>query len=358
VNSEILIQATGLLKQVLAIPSLSREETQVCSFLQEWFREKGFQVFRKHNNIWIKSFRNENLPTILMNSHLDTVKPSSDWTFDPYLPEIHDFKIYGLGSNDAGGSLIAMIFSFLELHELTNRDYNLILVLSSEEEISGVKGISSIIEDLGKFDLAIIGEPTEMRMAVSERGLIVLDCIAHGRAGHAAHKNGENAIMKAFEDIAKLENMKFDKVSEFLGEVGICVTQIEAGTQHNVIPDICKFVVDVRTNEHYSNEEILKIISSQLNSEVIPRSMRLASSSLSMSHPLVKKAREMGIETFGSKTLSDQAVIPGPSVKIGPGISERSHQADEFIFINEIEHGIDLYIKLLTGFKLDYEALG
>jgi acetylornithine deacetylase len=352
VKTDTLAQATSLLMQVLSIPSISREETQVCSFLQEWFREKGFQVFRKHNNIWIKSFLDASLPTILMNSHMDTVKPSSDWTLDPYLPEIHGNKIYGLGSNDAGGALISMIFSFLELHEIPNRDYNLVLILSSEEEISGAKGISSVIEDLGKFDLAIIGEPTDMKMAVSERGLIVLDCIAYGKAGHAAHKNGENAIMKALGDIAILDNMKFEKVSEFLGEVGICVTQIEAGTQHNVIPDLCKFVVDVRTNEHYSNEEMVKIISSQLASEVVPRSMRLASSSLHMSHPLILKAMEMGIETFGSKTLSDQAVIPGPSVKIGPGISERSHQADEYILSEELEKGIKIYTQLLTGFKL------
>jgi len=352
VNSEIVIQATRLLKQILSIPSLSREETQVCSFLQEWFREKGFQVFRKHNNIWVKSFREENLPTILMNSHMDTVKPSSDWTLDPFLPEIQGSKIYGLGSNDAGGSVVSMIFSFLQLHELQERDYNLILVLSSEEEVSGVKGISSVIEDLGTFDLAIIGEPTGMKMAVSERGLIVLDCTAYGKAGHAAHKNGENAIMKAMADIALLDSMKFEKVSEFLGEVGICVTQIEAGTQHNVIPDLCKFVVDVRTNEHYSNEEVLKIISTQLKSEVQARSMRLASSSLPLTHPLVVKALSMGLETFGSKTLSDQAVIPGPSVKIGPGVSERSHQADEYILMEEIEQGIELYTKLLTGFKL------
>jgi acetylornithine deacetylase len=289
---------------------------------------------------------------------MDTVKPSSDWTLDPFLPEIHGNKIFGLGSNDAGGAMISMIFSFLELDALKSRDYNLILVLSSEEEISGIKGISSVIEDLGKFDLAIIGEPTGMKMAVSERGLIVLDCIAHGKAGHAAHKNGENAIMKALADIAILDSMKFEKVSNFLGEVGISVTQIEGGTQHNVIPDICRFVVDVRTNEYYSNEEILKVISSKLCSEVIPRSMRLASSSLHMSHPIVKKAVSMGIETFGSKTLSDQAVIPGPSVKIGPGISERSHQADEYILIEEIEQGISQYTKLLQGFKLENETLG
>ena len=351
-TTDTIKQASGLLKQILSIPSISREETQVCSFIQEWFREKGFHVYRKNNNIWIKSLINENLSTLLLNSHMDTVKPSSDWTLDPYLPEIHGNKIYGLGSNDAGGALVSMIFAFLELNELTSRDYNLILVLSSEEEISGVKGISSVIEDLGKFDLAIIGEPTGMKMAVSERGLIVLDCVAHGKAGHAAHKNGENAIMKAMTDIQILDNLKFEKVSEFLGEVGVSVTQIEAGTQHNVIPDVCRFVVDVRTNEHYSNDEMLKIISSKISSEVIPRSMRLASSSLEMTHPLVLKAQKMGIETFGSKTLSDQALIPGPTVKIGPGMSERSHQADEYVLTDEIEQGIKLYTELLTGFKL------
>lgn len=346
------IQASALLKQILCIPSISREETQVCSFLQDWFREKGFQVFRKHNNIWIKSMRSETLPTIVMNSHLDTVKPSSDWTLDPFLPEIIDNRIYGLGSNDAGGAVVAMIFSFLELNEIEDRDYNLILVLSSEEEISGQKGISSIIGDLGKFDLAIIGEPTSMKMAVSERGLIVLDCTAHGKAGHAAHKNGENAIMKALADIEKLDKMVFPKHSDFLGDVGLAVTQIEAGTQHNVIPDICRFVVDVRTNEKYSNEEILDMIRKELQSEVQPRSMRLASSSMEMSHPLVKKAIEMGLETFGSKTLSDQAVIPGPTVKIGPGDTERSHQGDEYIFIDEIAAGIEIYTNLLKGFTL------
>lgn len=351
-NSLVLSQATGLLKQILSIPSLSGEETQVCSFLQEWFREKEFHVNRKHNNIWIRSHLSDTLPTILLNSHMDTVKPTSDWTLDPYLPEIHGNRIYGLGSNDAGGSMVSMIFAFLALHKVPERDYNMVLVLSSEEEISGSRGVSSVIEDLGKFDLAIIGEPTDMKMAVSERGLIVLDCIAHGKAGHAAHKNGENAIMKALKDISILDTMKFEKVSSFLGEVGISVTQIEAGTQHNVIPDICRFVVDVRTNEHYHNEEILELIRSRLSSKVLPRSMRLASSSLELSHPLVQRAVALGIETFGSKTLSDQAVIPGPSVKIGPGSSERSHQADEYILFEEIGEGIRIYTELLTGFKL------
>ncbi len=345
-------QAIALLKQILAIPSISREETQVCNFLQDWFREKGYNPSRKFNNLWVSSILDPTLPTILLNSHLDTVKPSKEWTLDPFLPEVHGSKIFGLGSNDAGGSVVSMIFTFLELDKTKKREYNLILLLSAEEEVSGQKGISSVIGDLGKFALAIIGEPTGMKMAVSERGLIVLDCVAHGKAGHAAHKNGENAILKALADIGILESMKFDKVSEFLGEVGVCVTQIEAGTQHNVIPDQCRFVVDVRPNEFYSNEEILQIISSRISSDVKPRSMHLASSSLQLSHPLVKRATELGIETFGSKTLSDQALIPGPSVKIGPGQSERSHQSDEYILTEEIENGILIYTSLLKGFKL------
>jgi acetylornithine deacetylase len=351
------IQPIQLLKQILSIPSLSGEETQVCNFLSEWLCEKGFEVMRKHNNIWIKSTFSDHLPTVLMNTHLDTVKPVSTWTHDPYLPEIQGNKIFGLGSNDAGGAIVSMIFAFIQLHKLEKREFNLILALSAEEEITGTKGISSIIDDLGKIDLAIVGEPTGMKMAVSERGLIVLDCTSFGVSGHAAHRNGENAIMKAMADIAVLDSIKFERVSDFLGEVGISVTQIEAGTQHNVIPDQCRFVVDVRTNEYYSNEEILQIISSKIKSQVIPRSMRLASSSLNLSHPLVKKALSMGIEIFGSKTLSDQAVIPCPSVKIGPGASERSHQADEFILSDEIENGIKIYTQLLNGFDPNHETL-
>ena len=345
------IEATELLKQILAIPSLSREEMQVCSFLESWLKARGYKVNRKHNNIWIESFISDQLPTILLNSHLDTVKPTSAWTIDPFLPEIKDGKIYGLGSNDAGGSIVSLIFAFIELEKLKNRDYNLLLVLSSEEEVSGIKGISSIIPDLGNYDIAIIGEPTLMKLATCERGLIVLDCIGRGKAGHAAHRNGENAIIKVIKDIEILEALKFEKQSEFLGEVGLTVTQIEGGIQHNIIPDLCKFVVDVRTNEHYTNEEIVNIISSKISSEVIPRSMHLASSSIDLTHPLVVKALGIGLETFGSKSLSDQALIPGPTVKIGPGDSERSHKEDEFIYIHEITQAIDLYIKLLSGFK-------
>jgi acetylornithine deacetylase len=345
-------EAAELLEQILAIPSLSREEEQVCSFLENWLKSKGYKVNRKYNNIWIESIAGKDLPTILLNSHMDTVKPTSAWTLDPFLPEKKDGKIYGLGSNDAGGSIVSLIFAFMHLEKLRDRMYNLILALSSEEEVSGIRGISSIISDLGKFDLAIIGEPTSMKMATCERGLIVLDCYGRGKAGHAAHRNGENAIIKVMKDIEILESLKFEKKSEFLGEIGLSVTQIEGGIQHNIIPDLCKFVVDVRTNEHYTNEEIVNIIKSRISSEVVPRSMHLASSSLDQTHPLVVKAIGIGIETFGSKTLSDQSLISKPTVKIGPGDSERSHQADEFIFIHEIKQAIDQYIKLLTGFRI------
>ena len=351
-NTEAHIKAANLLEQIIAIPSLSREEDQLCSFLENFIRKKGFHVSRKHNNIWVESFSGKDLPTILLNTHLDTVKPASTWTMDPYIPEISDGKIYGLGSNDAGGSIVSMIFAFMELDKIMERDYNLILALSSEEEISGSRGISSIIKELGKFDIAIIGEPTSMKMAICEGGLIVLDCRARGKAGHAAHRNGENAILKVMKDIQILESMKFEKKSELLGEIGISVTQIEGGIQHNIIPDLCNFVVDVRTNELYRNEEVVRIIRSSIDSEVIPRSMHRASSSVDKTHPLVVRAVSLGIETFGSKTLSDQSLIPGPSIKIGPGDSARSHQIDEFIYIHEIKEAIDLYIRLIDGIKL------
>lgn len=351
-NKEPHIKAANLLKQIIAIPSLSGEEDLLCSFLENYLKRNGYKVSRKHNNIWIESMRGKNLPTILLNTHLDTVKPASAWTLDPYIPEISDGKIFGLGSNDAGGSIVSMIFAFMQLDRIAKRDYNLILALSSEEEISGAKGIISIIHELGKFNIAIIGEPTSMKMAICEGGLIVLDCIARGKAGHAAHRNGENAILKVMKDIQILESLKFDRKSELLGEVGITVTQIEGGVQHNIIPDLCKFVVDVRTNELYRNEEVVNIIRSNIVSDIIPRSMLRASSSVDRTHPLVARAVSLGIETFGSRTLSDQALFPGPSIKIGPGDSARSHQVDEFIYIHEIKEAIDMYIKLIDGIKL------
>lgn len=350
-SNQIHIQAAELLVQIIAIPSHSREEEQVCNFLQDWFESNEYNVKRKHNNLWLTSVINKDLPTILLNSHLDTVQPSSDWTMDPYLPEIRDGKIFGLGSNDAGASVVSLIFTFLELEKLTGRSYNLILALTSEEEISGANGISSVLDEMGGIDLAIVGEPTGMKMAICERGLIVLDCYAKGKAGHAAHRTGENAILKAINDIRVIEEMKFEKISEFLGEVSMNVTQIAGGTHHNVIPDQCKFVIDVRSNEFYSNEDLVDIIQANIQAEVVPRSLRLSSSFLDPDHPLVQLAKIKGIEVTGSATLSDQALIPGPSVKIGPGDTHRSHQAEEFIYIDEIKQGISLYVNLLKEFS-------
>lgn len=351
-NKELEIQAFDLLKQIITIPSVSGEENFLASFLLKWFTEKGFQVERLHNNIWVKSIVHENAPVILLNSHMDTVKAVDGWTIDPFIPEETQDKIFGLGSSDAGGSLVSLVLAFIELSKIENRAYNLILLISAEEENSGPKGISTALEKIGKIDLAIVGEPTELQMAICERGLMVLDCYAYGKAGHVAHKNGVNAITKAIKDIAVIKNIKFPESSDFLGNVELEVTQINAGYQHNVIPDKCHFVVDVRVNEKYSNEEIFAIVDEKLEAEVKPRSFRLKSSFIDDEHKLVNKAKKMNIKTFGSKTMSDQALIPAPSIKIGPGKSSLSHKADEYIEKVQIKKAIDLYINLLKDFKL------
>lgn len=342
-------EAFSLLKQIIAIPSLSGEESLLAGFLRDWLEGKGLTVHRKHNNLWVESLVDDSYPTILFNSHMDTVKPVAGWTRDPFLPDECDGYIYGLGSSDAGGSLVALIFAFLQIHKSKERNFNLKLLISAEEEISGDKGITAAIDLLGKIDLAIVGEPTSLDMAICERGLVVLDCFARGQAGHAAHKTGDNAIMKAIRDIEKIKQLSFGRESEYLGEVQVVVTQIEGGYQHNVIPDLCKFVLDVRTNENYSNEEVVKILQDQLESEVNPRSVRLRSSFISPEHPLVARAKELGLKTYGSRTMSDQALIPAPSVKIGPGNTELSHKADEHIEKDQIIRAIELYSNILKG---------
>ncbi|MGC9341497.1 MAG: M20/M25/M40 family metallo-hydrolase [Bacteroidales bacterium] len=342
----------SLLKQIIAIPSLSGEEDLLSRFLENWLRSHGFIVNRKHNNLWVESIIDEKYPKILINSHMDTVKVVAGWTKDPYIPQEEGGKLYGLGCSDAGGSVVAMIFAFMKLAEIKDRNYNLVLLISAEEEKSGPKGITTALAEIGKIDLAIVGEPTDLDMAICERGLIVIDCFARGSAGHVAHKGGENAIYKALKDIEKIQKLSFPKSSELLGEVQMEVTQIEAGYQHNVIPDECRFVIDVRTNEHYTNQEVVDYLKKELESEITPRSLRLHSSSLSPDHSLVTKAKAMGIQTFGSKTMSDQALIPAPSVKLGPGKSELSHKADEHIVIEEIEKAIDLYYNLLKDFSV------
>ncbi len=344
-----LSEATELLKKLIRIPSISREEGLCADLIENYIAENGYTVSRLKNNVWtIASGFDGNRPTLLLNSHIDTVKPVDGWTFDPFIPTEKDGKIYGLGSNDAGASVVALLHTFFLLSQ-ENQPYNLIFSATAEEELSGKDGIELLLKELPKIDFAIVGEPTNMQLAVAEKGLMVLDCTAHGKAGHAARNEGENAIYKALADIEWFRNYRFPNVSEFLGEVKMSVTQIYAGTQHNVVPDRCTFVVDIRSNELYSNEEILEEIKKHISCDAVPRSTRLSSSATPLNHPIIVKAKETGREIFGSPTLSDQALMPFPSVKIGPGKSSRSHTADEFVEIKEIEQGIKTYFQLLKG---------
>lgn len=347
-----LSEATELLKKLIRIPSISREEGLCADLIENYIAENGYTVSRLKNNVWtIASGFDGNRPTLLLNSHIDTVKPVEGWTFDPFIPTEKDGKIYGLGSNDAGASVVSLLQVFFLLSK-EKQPYNLIFAASAEEEISGSNGMESLLKELPKIDFAIVGEPTNMQLAVAEKGLMVLDCIARGKAGHAARNEGENAIYKALADIEWFKNYHFPKVSEFLGEVKMSVTQINAGTQHNVVPDRCTFVVDIRSNELYYNEEILEEIKKHISCDAVPRSTRLSSSATPLNHPIIVKAKETGREIFGSPTLSDQALMPFPSVKIGPGKSSRSHTADEFVEIKEIEQGISVYYELLSGLNL------
>lgn len=335
---------------MIEIPSISREEKNLADYIEKKLREWDFHPSRSGNNIWIKNHYWDNKkPVILLNSHIDTVKPASGWTYDPYKAIEQGDKIIGLGSNDAGASVAALLGSFKYFYKKEGLPYNLIFCASAEEEISGLNGISSILDQLGKIDLAIVGEPTGMQIATAEKGLLVLDGEAKGKAGHAARDEGENAIYKAINDIRILSEYKFPKDSDVLGPVKMTVTQIEGGQQHNMIPDSCKFVIDVRTNEHYSNKEVYDVITGLIKSEVKARSFRLNSSGINVDHPFIKRGLQLGLKTFGSPTTSDQAVIPYPSVKVGPGDSRRSHTANEFIFKSEILEGIKTYIDLLDG---------
>lgn len=346
-------KAIHLLKQLISTPSLSREEEQTATIIFDFLKSEGASPQRKMNNVWAASIISPNIPTILLNSHHDTVRPAASWTIDPFRPLEKDGKLYGLGSNDAGGSLVALIAAYLTLKDDPDRPYNLILSATAEEEVSGKNGVESILPEIGKLDLAIVGEPTRMQMAVAEKGLMVLDCKAGGISGHAARNEGVNAIYKALEDIEWFRTFQFEKQSELLGPVKMSVTQINAGTQHNVVPDACSYVVDVRTNEYYRNEDALKVIKKQVkNSEVMARSTRINSSAIPIEHPLVQRGVSLGLTYFGSPTTSDQALIPCTSIKIGPGDSARSHTADEFIYIEEVEKGIEMYIKLLAGLKI------
>ena len=346
-------ESIALLKQMIAIPSVSRSENDVADMIQNWMFERGLQVERLGNNLIIRQkYYCAEKPVILLNSHIDTVKPASGYTRDPFKPEVEDGKLWGLGSNDAGAPMVSLLAAFRYLTQHTEQNYNLIYVASCEEEVSGKNGIESVVQHLGRVDLAIVGEPTQMQMAVAEKGLMVLDCVAYGKSGHAARNEGVNAIYEALPSINWFQTHKFERVSQFLGSVKMSVTQIEAGTQHNVVPDRCHFVVDVRVNEKYGNNELLQEIKNSVSCEVKERSTRLNSSSIQLTHPIVKRGLSLGLKTFGSPTMSDQALMPFTSIKIGPGDSARSHTANEYIVLDEIYEGVELYIKLLNGLNI------
>ena len=340
-----------LLKNMIRIPSFSRDEGAVADFLERWMLTEGFEARRLGNNLWMESGPADGRPTILLNAHIDTVKPASGYTRDPFTPEIEDGCLYGLGSNDDGGSLVALLETYSRLIQ-KEQPYRLIFSATSEEEVSGKGGLDLILPELGLIDFGVMGEPTGMRMAVAERGLMVLDCTAYGKSGHAARNEGVNAIYKAIEDIQWFKSHSFDRVSDFLGAVKMSVTQINAGTQHNVVPDRCTFVVDVRPNGMYTNPELLEMIKSSVSCEVKERSTRIGSSHLPMDHPAVVRGLSLGLEPFGSPTTSNQALCHFPTLKIGPGDSARSHSADEYIRLDEIADGIETYVALLDGLTL------
>jgi acetylornithine deacetylase/succinyl-diaminopimelate desuccinylase-like protein len=342
-------KATNLLIKLIAVPSFSKEEDEVASVLEEFFEKERVHSYRKGNNVWVKNqYFDPAKPTVLLNSHHDTVKPNPQYTRDPFKPEILDGKLFGLGSNDAGGPLVSLIATFLHYYPQKNLKYNVMLAATAEEEISGTGGIESIWSSLTPVDFAIVGEPTLCQMATAEKGLMVLDCIARGKAGHAAREEGINAIYEALPDIEWFKNYRFPIVSQTLGPIKMTVTIINAGKQHNVVPAECHYTVDVRVTDAYTLEELLAVIKQNVKSEVSPRSMRMRPSGIAEEHPLVQSAIKLGINRYGSPTTSDQALIPTPSVKMGPGDSARSHTADEFIYVDEIRQGIETYIKVLN----------
>lgn len=349
--------AVELLIRLIQTPSFSREEAGTATLIQGFLAAHGVTAKRQKNNVWaVSQHFDASKPTILLNSHHDTVKAGAGWQYDPFGAVLEGDKLTGLGSNDAGASAVSLLAAFLYFQDKPNA-FNLICAITAEEEISGANGIRSVLPEFGKIDLGIVGEPTGMNLAIAEKGLIVLDCTAHGKTGHAAREEGENALYNALDDIGWLRGFQFPQVSPLLGPVKMTVTQISAGTQHNVVPDRCEFVVDVRTNELYQNQTIVDFLRVALKSEIVPRSTHLNSSRISENHPLVRKGLAMGKTIYGSPTLSDQAVMSFETLKMGPGESARSHTPDEFVLVSEIRAGIRDYIELLTeaqgfaGFK-------
>ncbi|GGC08241.1 acetylornithine deacetylase [Dyadobacter sediminis] len=347
-------EAITLLKQLIESPSFSREETQTAALIVDFFTRKNIPFHTRKNNIWAYNLHfDERKPTILLNSHHDTVKPNKSWTLDPFKAITDDEKLFGLGSNDAGGCLVSLIATFCHFYNREDLRYNLVMAATAEEEISGKDGLEIVIPELPEISFAIVGEPTEMNLAVAEKGLLVLDCTAKGKSGHAAREEGENAIYKALNDIQWVSDFRFPKVSPTLGPIKMSVTIINAGTQHNVVPDACTFTIDVRVTEQYSLEEIIEVIQNNIQSEVSARSIRLRPSSIPMEHPIVQEGLKLGRTAYGSPTTSDQALLDCPSLKMGPGHSARSHSADEFIYLREIEEGIAQYIKMLEQVTAD-----
>ncbi len=347
---ESYTDAIDLLKRLISTPSVSRQEQDAADVLSDYIKQyEHFTIHREGNNLWIMDpHYDEQRPTLLLNAHIDTVKPVDSWERNPFMPVVEDDCLYGLGSNDCGGGLVSLLQVFRLLTE-KQQQYNLIYLASAEEEVSGINGIRRVLPLLPKVDVAIVGEPTGMQPAIAEKGLMVLDVTCKGVSGHAARQEGVNAIYEALDDLNWLRNYRFEKVSDLLGPTLMNVTVINAGTQHNVIPDKCTFTVDIRTNEYYRNEDVYDFIKNHLKGEVKARSFHLHSSCIDREHPIVKRCVAMGMQPFGSPTLSDQALMPFPSLKLGPGESSRSHSADEYIRLSEIENGIYTYMKLLDG---------
>jgi len=346
-------EALGWLTELIAIPSLSRQEDEAATWMAGILDSQGMAPQRAGNNVWsLSSPWKSSRPTLLLNSHLDTVRPVDGWTVNPWTPLKTSRSLTGLGSNDAGASLICLMCTFLRSRELTDLPVNLVFAATAEEEISGEGGIESLLPLLPPIDMAIVGEPTMMQMAVAEKGLLVVDAEAHGVAGHAARGEGRNAILEAVKDIRHLEALPFHRESKLLGPVRVTVTQIEAGTQHNVIPDHCRYVLDIRTNEQYTNQEVFALLENELKASLKARSFRLNASSIPQEHPLVQAGLSLGLSSYGSPTLSDQALMPFPSLKIGVGDSARSHTADEYVLLEELASGLEGYFALLHALKI------
>jgi acetylornithine deacetylase len=346
-------EAIELLQKLITIESFSKTEDKTADLLEDFFAKKNIETNRLLNNVWTKNKHFDVCkPTILLNSHHDTVKPNSQYTKNPFEPVIEDGKLYGLGSNDAGGPLVALLACFLWFYEKPDLKFNLIFAATAEEEISGKNGVEILLPELGEIYCGIVGEPTKMDIAIAEKGLLVIDCVSHGISGHAAREEGDNAIYKALKDISWFNTFQFPKVSVALGPIKMSVTMIQAGLQHNVVPATCQFTVDIRTTDEYSNQEALDVIQNHVNCTIQSRSVRLNSSSIELNHPLVIAGKLLNRELYGSPTTSDQALMRFDTIKMGPGDSARSHSADEYIYVNEIEEGIDIYIKLLSAVNL------